>query len=233
MTFSYKRCFSLDPPGRDDFRADQERILDALKPLDASMPLSVMRKLYPLVSDAGYRVTVTLCPGRNGLEVTRVEPGDTTGSLYGLALDIGSTTLEMELVDMLSGKTVAHSGCVNSQVRFGLNILDRILAVKEDRNNLEQLRCLVAEDIRGLTDQVCAGAGIGREEISALIVGGNTTMIHFLLGCDPWLVFQSPYAPVFFDPGILSARELDLQLDCNVYCFPAVANYLGGDITAG
>ena len=81
MTFSYKRCFSLDPPGRDDFRADQERILDALKPLDASMPLSVMRKLYPLVSDAGYRVTVTLCPGRNGLEVTRVEPGDTTGSL--------------------------------------------------------------------------------------------------------------------------------------------------------
>ena len=53
MTFSYKRFFSLDPPGRDDFRADQERILDALKPLDASMPLSVMRKLYPLVSDAG------------------------------------------------------------------------------------------------------------------------------------------------------------------------------------
>ena len=147
MTFSYKRYLSLDPPSRDDFRADKERILDALKPIDASMPLSVMRTLYPLVTNSGYQVTVTLCPGRKGLEVTRVEPGDTTGSLYGLALDIGSTTLEMELVDMLSGKAVAHSGCVNSQVRFGLNILDRILAVKEDRNNLEQLRCLCGEQI--------------------------------------------------------------------------------------
>ena len=88
-------------------------------------------------------------------------------------------------------------------------------------------------DIRRLTEQVCDGAGIDREEISALIVGGNTTVIHFFLGCDPWLVFQNPYAPVFFDPGILSAHELDLPLDCNVYCFPAVANYLGGDITAG
>ena len=233
MTFSYKRYLSLDPPSGDDFRADKERILDALKPLDVSMPLSVMRTLYPLVTNSGYQVTVTLCPGRKGLEVTRVEPGDTTGSLYGLALDIGSTTLEMELVDMLSGKAVAHSGCVNSQVRFGLNILDRILAVKEDGNNLEQLRCLVVGDICKLTEQVCAGAGIDREEISALIVGGNTTMIHFFLGCDPWLVFQNPYAPVFFDPGILSAHELDLPLDCNVYCFPAVANYLGGDITAG
>ena len=69
--------------------------------------------------------------------------------------------------------------------------------------------------------------------MSALVIGGNTTMIHFFLGCDPWLVFQNPYAPVFFDPGIFSARQVGLDLSCNVFCFPAVANYLGGDITAG
>lgn len=233
MTFSYKRFLRLEKPDRDDFRADRERILDALKPLEVSMPLAVLQTLYPQVAQAGYEITVTLSPGRNGLEIVRVEPGDTTAFLYGLALDIGSTTLEMELVDLHSGKVLANAGCVNSQVAFGTNILDRILAVKEDRSNLDSLRDLVTGDIRRLTEQVCAQAALEREAVSALVIGGNTTMIHFLLGCDPWLVFQNPYAPAFFDPGIHSARELNLELCCNVYCFPAIANYLGGDITAG
>lgn len=233
MTFSYKRYLKLDKPSKDDFRADRERILDALQPLKVTMPLRVLRTLYPMVSHANYEVTVTLCPGASGLEVIRVEPGDTTGELYGLALDIGSTTLEMELVDLLSGRVLANAGCINSQVSFGTNILDRILAVKENVENLEALRRLVIGDIRKLTGQVCEAASVDRKAISALVIGGNTTMIHFLLGCDPWLVFQNPYAPVFFDPGIHSAQELGLDLMCNVFCFPAVANYLGGDITAG
>lgn len=233
MTFSYKRFLRLDKPSKDDFRADRERIQDALKPLEVSVPLHVLRTLYPLVAQAGYEVTVTISPGRNGFEIVRVEPGDTTATLYGLALDIGSTTLEMELVDMCTGNVLSNVGCVNSQVSFGTNILDRILAVKEDRNNLDALRELVVGDIVRLIAQVCADASVEKEAISALVIGGNTTMIHFLLGCDPWLVFQNPYAPVFFDPGIQSARELGLELSCNVFCFPAIANYLGGDITAG
>lgn len=232
MTFSYKRFLNLPKPSGDDFRGDRERILDALKPLDAAMSLEAMRSLYPMAAQADYAVTVTVCPGKTGPEIIRVEPGDTTGRLLGLALDIGSTTLEMELVDMLTGQTLRNIGCINSQVAFGLNILDRILAVKEDRENLESLRQLVVGDINRLIGQAAEGLA-EPEEISALIVGGNTTMIHFFLDCDPWLVFQHPYAPVFFDPGIQSARELGLNLCCNVFCFPAKANYLGGDITAG
>ena len=232
MTFSYKRFLRLPKPNREDFRPDRERILDALKPLDASMSLDAMRALYPMTAEADYAVTVTLCPGPQGMEVIRVEPGDTTGRLLGLALDIGSTTLEMELVDMLSGRVLRNVGCVNSQVSFGLNILDRILAVKENRENLEALRQLVTGDINRLIGQVTEGLA-DPAEVSALIVGGNTTMIHFFLGCDPWLVFQTPYAPVFFDPGIQRGKELGLPLCCNVFCFPAVANYLGGDITSG
>lgn len=232
MTFSYKRFLRLPKPDREDFRPDRERILDALKPLDVSMSLDAMRALYPMTAEADYAVTVTLCPGPQGMEVIRVEPGDTTGRLLGLALDIGSTTLEMELVDMLSGRVLRNVGCVNSQVSFGLNILDRILAVKENRENLEALRQLVTGDINRLIGQVTEGLA-DPAEVSALIVGGNTTMIHFFLGCDPWLVFQTPYAPVFFDPGIQRGKELGLPLCCNVFCFPAVANYLGGDITSG
>ena len=231
MTFTEKRHLVLPKPTKDDFRADRERILDTLGEEDVTIGLEALRTLYPLVQDAGYDVTVTLSPAQKGREIIRVEPGDTTGTLYGLALDIGSTTLEMELVDMVSGQVLGNAGCVNSQVSFGLNILDRILAVKEDRKNLRKLRSLILGDIERLADELCTS--VGRESVSALVIGGNTTMIHFFLGCDPWLVFQNPYAPVFFDPGIFSARQVGLDLSCNVFCFPAVANYLGGDITAG
>lgn len=232
MTFSYKRFLRLPKPTPEDFRGDRERILDALEIENASMSLEALRTLHPLVSQADYAVTATVCPGPQGPEVIRVEPGDTTGRLLGLALDIGSTTQEMELVDMLSGQVLSNAGCVNGQVSFGLNILDRILAVKENRENLEALRKLVVDDVNRLITQVTEG-NADPMEISALIVGGNTTMIHFFLGCDPWLVFQNPYAPAFFDPGIHPARALGLALCCNVFCFPAKANYLGGDITAG
>lgn len=231
MTFTEKRHLVLPKPTKDDFRADRERILDTLGEEDVTIGLETLRTLYPLVQDAGYDVTVTLSPAQKGREIIRVEPGDTTGTLYGLALDIGSTTLEMELVDMVSGQVLGNAGCVNSQVSFGLNILDRILAVKEDRKNLRKLRSLILGDIERLAAELCTS--VGRESVSALVIGGNTTMIHFFLGCDPWLVFQNPYAPVFFDPGIFSARQVGLDLSCNVFCFPAVANYLGGDITAG
>ena len=231
MTFTEKRHLVLPKPTKDDFRADRERILDTLGEEDVTIGLEALRTLYPLVQDAGYDVTVTLSPAQKGREIIRVEPGDTTGTLYGLALDIGSTTLEMELVDMVSGQVLGNAGCVNSQVSFGLNILDRILAVKEDRENLRKLRSLILGDIERLADELCTR--VGRDAVSALVIGGNTTMIHFFLGCDPWLVFQNPYAPVFFDSGIFSARQVGLDLSCNVFCFPAVANYLGGDITAG
>ena len=231
MTFTEKRYLRLPKPTKDDFRADRERILDTLGEKDVIMSVAALRTLYPLVQDAQYDVTVTLSPAPEGREIIRVEPGDTTDQLCGLALDIGSTTLEMELVDMVSGRVLENAGCVNSQVSFGLNILDRILAVKEDCKNLEALRSLILSDVERLIDELCGS--VGREAVSALIIGGNTTMIHFFLGCDPWLVFQNPYAPVFFDPGILSARQVGLNLNCNVFCFPAVANYLGGDITAG
>ncbi len=152
---------------------------------------------------------------------------------YGLCLDIGSTTMQMELVDLHTGKTLAEAACTNSQTRVGANILDRILAVKETHENLYTLQSLTLDDVRQMIGSCCRQAGIPPEAVSAMTVGGNTTMLHFFLGCDPWQVFQSPYTPVFFDPGILRASELGLPISGNVFCMPAIANYLGGDITSG
>lgn len=232
QSLSQKRYLTLTPPSREDPLAARERLLSAL-PEGCALTLACMQQLYPTLHASGYRVTVTLCPGAHGTDVVRVEPGDTTAAHYGLCLDIGSTTMQMELVSLHTGQTLARAACTNSQTQFGSNILDRILAVRQDPDALHQLQALTLGDVRRMIDECCAAAAIAPEAVSALSVGGNTTMLHFFLGCDPWLVFQSPYTPVFFDPGVLRASELSLPISGNVYCLPAVANYLGGDITGG
>ena len=229
---SEKRYLELHAPAGGDFLAARERLLAAL-PDGCRLTLGCLQQLYPVLSAADYRVTVTLCPEPGGTDAVRVEPGDTTAEHYGLCLDIGSTIMQMELVDLVRGRTLSQAACTNSQTQFGANILDRILAVKADRENLKTLQALTLSDVRGMIDTCCRAADIRPEAISAMTVGGNTTMLHFFLGCDPWLVFQSPYTPVFFDPGVIRAAELGLPICGNVYCMPAIANYLGGDITGG
>ena len=229
---SGRRYLELHAPAGGDFLAARERLLAAL-PDGCRLMLGCLQQLYPVLSAADYRVTVTLCPGPGGTDAVRVEPGDTTAEHYGLCLDIGSTIMQMELVDLVRGRTLSQAACTNSQTQFGANILDRILAVKADRENLKTLQALTLSDVRGMIDTCCRTADIRPEAISAMTVGGNTTMLHFFLGCDPWLVFQSPYTPVFFDPGVIRAAELGLPICGNVYCMPAIANYLGGDITGG
>ena len=228
-----KRFLKLIKPDGTDGMAERERILQALGREDISIPVRVLQTLYPLVADADYEITVTLSPAQHGWEIVRVEPGDTTARLFGAALDIGSTTLEMALLDLHSGAVLANSQLVNSQRALGENILDRIVAVREDAANLEVLRSCAVADITQLLRLCCQEAEIDAEEIGVLVVAGNTTMMHFLFGCDPWLVFQNPYSPAFFNPGIVRAQELELPLVCNVFSMPAVANYLGGDITSG
>ena len=231
-TLTEKRYLELPAAAAGELLAARERLLAAL-PDGCRVTPGCLRRLYPTLHGADYRVTVTLCPADGGLDIVNVEPGDTTGQNYGLCLDIGSTTMQMELVELVSGTTRAQAACTNSQTQFGANILDRILAVRENRENLQTLQALTLGDVRQMIADCCRQAEIEPEAVSAMTVGGNTTMLHFFLGCDPWLVFQSPYTPVFFDPGILRASELGLPISGNVFCMPAIANYLGGDITGG
>ena len=214
-SFAFKRYIKLPIPNESDSRADRERILDAIDADNVQMTLRTLQKLYPALQESGYKITLTLCPSACGFDIVNVEAGDTTASLYGLALDVGSTTLQMALIDMNNGETLCEHGASNSQRILGDDILTRIIAVKSDRANLLKLQTLVLDDIRALIQHCCAEAGISPSQIAALTVGGNTTMMHFLLGCDPWLVFQSPYAPVFYNPGIIPAWELGLELNCN------------------
>lgn len=232
-TLAEKIYLDLGAPQEGFLKAQRERILDALADKHITMAPAVIPTLYPLLPEADYKITLTLSPAENGQEIVRVEAGDTRATLYGLALDIGSTELKLSLLDLNSGERLAKVGDKNPQRKFGMNILDRIIAVKAHRNNLREMSRLVRESINALIAQATEKANISPLDIGALVIAGNTCMIHLFMECDPWQIFQSPYEPVFLTPGILPARAVGMELNCNVFFMPAVANYLGGDITSG
>lgn len=235
-SFSKKEYLSLKMPTEEVPVSDQKRIELALHALgyeQISFPLEVLRKLYPLCRDAGFDITVTLVHREFDWVVTDVEPGDQTAHHYGLAVDYGSTTVVMQLVDLRSGTVIAEETAVNRQVSYGTDILTRITYALEDSTHVCDLQTATAETFRLLLEQLTESSGIDAARCPIMIVSGNTTMVHFLLGLDAWTVFASPYAPVSTDPGFFWGRELGMAFEGLVFIMPAASNYVGGDIISG
>ena len=234
--FSEKVFLQLQMPTEELSLSDHQRIRLALETLGyapVTFPLSVIRKLYPMCRDSGFDITVTLVYRETDWVVTAVEPGDTTGSHYGLAVDYGSTTIVMELVDLNSGTVIDRATAVNGQAAYGTDILTRITYAMEDPSHMDHLQLATAETFRQLLDQLTEQTGIEAARCPVMIVSGNTTMYHFLLKLDGWTVFAAPFAPVTADPGWLWGSELNMAFDGLLYFIPAASNYVGGDIVSG
>lgn len=234
--FSEKVYLSLKMPTEEHSLSDQRRIQLALHTLgyeNVTIPLPVLRTLYPMCREADFDITVTLVYGENRWIMTAVEPGDQRQHHYGLAVDYGSTTIVMQLVDLNSGAVVAEEKCVNAQVSYGTDILTRITWTMEAQENRQTLQTATAETFDNLMDQLTEHTGVEVKKCPVMIVSGNTTMIHFLLGLDAWTVFASPYAPVVTDPGWFWGKELNMDFGGLVYIVPAASNYVGGDIVSG
>lgn len=234
--FSEKVYLSLQMPTEEVAISDEKRIRLALQTLGyqyVQIPLQIMRKLYPLCRDAGFDITVTLVRRDADWVVTDLEPGDTRQHHYGLAVDYGSTTIIMQLVDMNSGAVVGEEKCVNGQAQYGTDILTRITYAQEDLAHMDDLQRATVNTLEHLLSALTESTGIAAAKCPVMIVSGNTAMIHFLLKLNAWTVFASPYAPVTSDPGFFWGKELEMDFDGLVYIIPAASNYVGGDIVSG
>ena len=234
--FSEKIFLSLKVPTEEIAVSDQNRIRMALKALgydNVEMSLSVLRKLYPMCRNANFDITVTLVHRETDWVMVNVEPGDTTSEHYGLAVDYGSTTIVMELLDMNSGVVIDRAKAVNGQTAFGTDILSRITYTMEDPSHMDALQNATVQTFDSLLAELTENTGISMANCPIMILSGNTTMIHFLLKLDAWTVFASPYAPVVTDPGFFWGKELGMTFDGLVYIIPAASNYVGGDIVSG
>lgn len=237
-TLSRKCYLTLTEPGDGDNQGDLDRLLAALEPEygRVRVPYEVLLRDLGVVRASGYRVTVTLTGEEDAWNLTRIQPGDRSRQHYGLACDLGSTTLAVQLVDLTRDAVVDTRTAVNPQVCRGADILSRIFYTREPGHEPErrrELQSLAAGAIDGLIRELAEAHGVDLEDCPLLVVSGNTTMIHFLLGVDAFCVFAAPFAPAFNRAPAMDAIALGMKFPGRVYCFPSAANYLGGDIVSG
>ena len=235
-SFVVKEYISLKMPSEDLPVSDHQRILLALNSLgyeNIQFPLSIIRKLYPFCRHAGFDITVTLVHREYDWVVTDIEAGNTIDSLYGLAVDYGSTTIIMQLIDLNSGKVISEEKEENGQIQYGTDILTRIIYSIENEEHKKELRNVTVSTFHKIMKRMTKKTGIDVLRLPLMILSGNTTMIHFLLELDAWTVFAAPYSPVTTVPGFLWGSELDMEFQGLVYMIPAASNYVGGDIISG
>ena len=226
-----KRYLELTEPSLADQRSDIERVLDGLDDLELRVDLSVLRAVGRVLRAADYKVTAVVVDEA----LIDVQPGDTTGSRYGIAFDLGTTTVVATLLDLSTGTPMAVGSMLSKQQPFGADVISRISAVMMEPDNLGRLATLAHESLGELVGEVCEQADIDPLDVYEVALAGNATMTHLALGIDP--------EPLGVAPFILSARLLpevlasDLGLSVHprarAVVFPAFGAYVGGDITAG
>ncbi|MBF0554561.1 MAG: DUF4445 domain-containing protein [Nitrospirae bacterium] len=226
----------LSPPSLTDNASDASRLEAALGQPRLHIPLSVLRALPAYLRDNDYAVTGSIAcaegPG-NKPENKIVSIGQR--GLYGVALDIGSTNIWGELIDLDTGAVLCKEVITNPQTRYGADILTRIFySILEQDGAAALHECLVAAVntvIKSLRDQ----AAIAQDAIHALVVAANTTMTHFLLNLPVNNIPTSPYIPVVNAPGFQTPSNIGIEINPQgvIYLFPNAGSYVGGDIVSG
>ena len=229
---------TMAEPTEDDTMPDNERLTWAIQAElgveKVHIPFAVMVKLASTLREQNFHVTVKgelVGDTFNCMEITSAE--DKT--LVGCAIDIGTTTVSMVLVDLESGKILAKGSSGNGQIRFGADVINRIIEQGKTGGKKKLQDAIVKETLNPIIANLCKSAGISARSILRLCVGANTTMNHLFVGVDAQSVRMDPYIPSFFAwEGLLAG---DLKLPANplapVLIAPNIGSYVGGDITAG
>jgi uncharacterized 2Fe-2S/4Fe-4S cluster protein (DUF4445 family) len=229
----------LSPPTLDDSISDYERVRRALdqKALDAShlhMNYLVLKKLAHVLREKDWKVTVSLFSVGEVLEIMDIFPGDATLTRYGAAVDIGTTTVVVYLVDMTNGNILGTASSYNSQVKCGDDVITRIVYATE-KNGLQELQDLAVGNVSTMLRELAQKNNVSAGMIDYIVVAGNTTMMHLFYGINPQYIREEPYIPTATFFPLIRGKNVGFRIDPQaiVYAVPGVASYVGGDIAAG
>lgn len=249
----FKVYLELPPPSAEDNLNDLSRVIRELKKKydinDLSVDFRVLNHLAGVLREANWRVTVTVVLTRKGHKLINIEAGDRSARNYSIVIDIGTTTVCSQLLDLANcnvyqkvvsmddGRqlcTLAESSDYNSQISYGEDVISRIMYAQKP-GGLQRLREVIVATINNLIRELLEMSGVAKEDISHLVFAGNTTMTHLALGIDPKFIMLSPYTPVatFIPPVRAINMGLNVGEHVHIYIFPSVASYVGGDIVAG
>ncbi len=233
-----KIYLELPAPTMDDNITDIERVSRELRRKigwhSYDISFNCLKNLSSILRDHDWKVTATVVKNKDRYRIHNIEPGNRTRHNFGIAVDVGTTTVVVQLVDLRTGKIIAVDGTHNMQAQYGEDVISRMIYAC-DKDGLNPLHQAIVENINTLIASLVERTKIPPEEITALVAAGNTTMSHFLLNLIPCSIRLEPYVPTAdIYPQIL-ARDIGIQISPwgIMETMPSVASYVGGDIVAG
>ena len=236
-----KIYLELDPATAEDNQADVTRIINHLlfkhDEHRLTMNLDLIRKVPDIIRQGDFKVTATIMrpvreDGKN--EIINIEPFDTSTRNFAIAVDIGTTTVYGQALDLQTGEVLAEHGEFNSQISYGEDVISRIIFAEKD-DGLEILHQKVIEVINKIIDRIVKKANIEKHEVTTITLAGNSTMTQLLLKINPSYIRRDPYVPASIMYPPFQAKKIDLDLADHTIAliYPGVSSYVGGDIIAG
>jgi len=236
-----KIFLQLPPPTLQDNLSDITRLISYLNVKHGEhrldVALSVFRKIPDVIREKDFEVTATLVRPVRDVGKTRlinVQAGDTTDRSYAIAMDIGTTTIYGQVIDLISGAVLAEHGDFNGQISYGEDVISRIVYA-EKPGGLQRLHEVVINTINKILNKIIKRSGIDLEDLSTITLAGNTTMTQLMLKVNPRYIRRSPYVPAATLYPPTRARDLGMAVSEHVAAlvYPAISSYVGGDIVAG
>jgi len=194
---------------------------------DLKADLSLIRQLPAVEAEWDNQVTAVAW----GDKLIALEKDDTTNRRYGVALDIGTTTIVGTLIDLNTGKSVETDAAVNPQSQYGHDVISRITHTTEHEDGLETLQEIVIATVNKIIETIASKANVRTDEVYEMTVVGNSTMLHLFLGLSPRSLGLMPFVPVVSQPVDVSAAELGIRINPagNVHALPNIAGFVGAD----
>jgi uncharacterized 2Fe-2S/4Fe-4S cluster protein (DUF4445 family) len=236
-----KKCLELPPPSAEDNRSDINRLVNHLRSDHdehrLELDLSVIRKIGAACRESDFKVTVTLLrPVRETgkTRIINIQAGDTTSRNYAIAMDIGTTTIFGQMVDLVTGEALSEYGDFNGQISYGEDVISRMVFAEKE-GGLEMLNRAVLDTINKVIEKIGKESGVDLDEISTITLAGNTTMTQLMLGVDTRTIRRAPYVPTASSYPPMMAFRLGMNLGHHVTAlvYPQISSYVGGDIVAG
>ncbi len=234
-------CVTIPPPGRGDSLTDLDRLVDSLREADATLrrlcpDLDTLRALPGVLRRSDWKVCATVVDAPSESRLVSVAPAcDIHRPTFALGIDIGTSTVAASLVSLQTGRVVAAAGRRNGQVRHGDDVISRIIWTEEHENGLETMRRAGLDTVNEVIGQARQQVGIGPEDIIAVAIAANSTMMNFLLGIEAGPIRRDPHTPPASWLPLFTAEQLGLDVwrRAPVMCLPTVSGFVGADITAG
>ncbi len=236
-----KKYLELPAASPEDNVPDVTRLINHLRlkhdEHQLVVDLYVLRKITDVLREKNFKVTATMArPIREGSKtgIINVHSGDTTERNFAVAMDIGTTTIYGQVLDLNTGEVMAEYGDFNAQMSYGEDVINRIVHAERGKG-LEELNQAVLKTINGVIAKILKNAQVDSDEISTITIAGNTTMIQLLLKLNPRYIRRSPYVPTstLFPPFTASEIGIDLGSHVLALVYPCISSYVGADIVAG